>query len=394
MTLTRTSVGLLTAIAAASTVAIAAPATAVPLNPLLPAQPEAPVQSPAQPVVGPGSPIRVPVDGAVPDDNGRYLESGMCSVGVPGTLTDPETGASKDVILTAGHCIIQTDDGAAAGLPKMDDTAYVPTAQGDVPLGTVDVASFDLSGESEHGFLDGSFNADDFAILDLAPGITPTSLSDSRDEFGRSHGEPVRITGIRDYPALERGEISVDNFGEPICTDGARTGRQCGYQIFRAKNGVWTAVIRLGKGDSGGSAFNPETGEFIGVNSMAIGPLNRIQPADSALEEAYGIPDGQVNDYFTPAQGTEQHSGTRTMGDDTRYMYAKTIVEPALLEAGTAARESAYEYLPEPVADAAVDVADQSYAATREALGLNPGQSGSVIGDVMDAAGISAIPGA
>ncbi|WP_448851262.1 trypsin-like serine protease [Corynebacterium sp. 335C] len=388
MTFTRTSLGLLAAVTA--TTVFAAPAVA---SPSAPAAAPAPAPAQSGPVVGPGSPIRVPVEGAEKDENNRYLESGMCSLGVPGTLTDPETGESKEVILTAGHCIVQTDDGAEFGMPKMEDTAYVPTADGDVPLGVVDVASFDLSGESEHGYADANYNANDYAILELAPGVTPTSLSDSRDEFGRSHGEPVQITGIRDYKALERGEVSVDNFGEPICTDGARTGRQCGYQIFRAKNGVWTVVIRLGKGDSGGSAFNPETGEFIGVNSMAVGPFNRIQPADAALEEAYGIPDGQVNDYFTPTENTAEHSDTRTMGDDTRYQLGKAVVEPALEQAGANARDKAYEYLPEQVADAAVDVADKSYAATQDALGLNGGDGSSVVGDAMDALGISAIPG-
>ena len=123
------------------------------------------------------------------------------------------------------------------------------------------------------------------------------------------------MTGVVDYSELQPGEVSVDNFGQPICSDGSRTGRNCGVQIFRVRNGVW-AISHLDKGDSGGNAYDPRTNQVIGVNSMAIGPVSRYQPADQALQDAYGIEDGKVNEHFQVEESTEPHSEFRTIGQD------------------------------------------------------------------------------
>lgn len=264
-------------------------------------------------VVGPGDPIRTPME-ASPWNGFRHVNSPMCSTGVPGTVTD-YYGQKHRVMLTAGHCV---NTEPAPGLPIVTGEVYVPTTEGDKHIGTVGAHRWEVPPQ-DAGFeaLPASFNGADYGVIVLDPEVETTGASYSRDEYGQSHGEPVVMTGIQDNPDLERGEVSFDNLGKPICKDGIRTGRACGYQVFRVRNGIWAVGIGVDHGDSGGNAYDPTTNEVIGMNSMLLGPVSRVQPADIALEEAYGIPDGEVNDHFEVSDSTAQRDATyRTLDED------------------------------------------------------------------------------
>ena len=264
--------------------------------------------------MGPGSPIRMPEPGAVVED-GRHVRTGMCSTGVPGVVTDAD-GTQHRVLLTAGHCV--NKEGHEA-LPKSTGVIYAPTPGGDVRIGEVGPASFFIpdanDAEANQNILDSTFNGSDYAFIELDDDVETTSISYSVDESGAVNGEGAQMTGVVDYRELRPGEVSVDNFGQPICSDGSRTGRNCGVQVFRVRNGVW-AISHLDKGDSGGNAYDPRTNQVIGVNSMAIGPVSRYQPADQALQDAYGIEDGKVNEHFQVEESTAPHSEFRTIGQD------------------------------------------------------------------------------
>lgn len=264
-------------------------------------------------VVGPGDPIRTPME-ASPWNGFRHVNSPMCSTGVPGTVTD-YYGQEHRVMLTAGHCL---NSDPVSGLPIVTGEVYVPTTEGDKRIGTAGAHRWETP--PEDGGLEmipAAFNGADYGVIVLDPDVETTAASYSIDEYGQSHGESVVMTGIQDNPDLERGEVSFDNLGKPICKDGIRTGRACGYQIFRARNGIWTVGIGVDHGDSGGNAYDPTTNEVIGVNSMVLGPVSRVQPADIAIEEAYGIPDGEVNNHFQVSDSTAQRDSTyRTLDED------------------------------------------------------------------------------
>lgn len=264
-------------------------------------------------VVGPGDPIRTPMEGS-PWDGHRNINSPMCSAGVPGTVTD-RNGEKHRVMLTAGHCV---NDAPDVGLPIVTGEVYVPTTEGDKRIGTTGAHRWEVPQE-DAGLesLPAAFNGADYGVINLDPDVETTGASYSIDENGQSYGEPVAMTGIQDNEDLPRGEVSFDNFGKPICKDGMRTGRACGYQVFRARNGIWTVGIGVDHGDSGGNAYDPTTNEVIGVNSMTFGPVSRVMPADIAIQEAYGIPDGQVNDHFEVSDSTAQRDSTyRTLNED------------------------------------------------------------------------------
>lgn len=260
--------------------------------------------------VGPGSPIRMPEPGAAVDD-GRHVKTGMCSTGVPGTVTDAD-GVQHRVIITAGHCV--NPDGNPQ-LPQSTGEIFAPTHDGNVRIGEVGPAGFPLMDENDPAagdlgaVLDSTFTGSDYAFIVVDEGVGTTSVSQSVDENG------VAMTGVVDYRELKPGEVSVDNFGRPFCSDGSRTGRNCGVQVFRVRNGVW-AVSYLGKGDSGGNAYDPITNQAIGVNSMAIGPVARYQPVDQAIQDAYGVEDGKVNEHFAVEESTAPQSDFRTIGQD------------------------------------------------------------------------------
>nr|WP_162933184.1 hypothetical protein [Corynebacterium lactis] len=205
------------------------------------------------------------------------------------------------------------------GLPIVTGDVYVPTSDGDVHIGKAGAHRFELPNDSsDPAALLQAFNGADYGFIILDDDVKTTSASYSKDENGQAHGDPVVMTGIQDNPTLQPGQVAVDNLGKPICIDGSRTGRSCGYQVFRARNGVWSVGLNMDHGDSGGNAYDPRTNEVIGVNSMVVGPISRVQPADVAIEDAYGVPDGQVAQNFQVAGATDQRDTEyRTIAQDS-----------------------------------------------------------------------------
>lgn len=294
------ALGTAAMIGAGSAIAFAAPATAEPVR------------------VGPGGSIRIPETGS-PVQDGRHVKAPMCSSSVPGTVTDAN-GEKHRVMLTAGHCVTEELPGTNGN----DGVIYAPTREGDVRIGTVGPNAFSVPSDDEALanpviIANGMFNGPDWAFIELDDDVETTGASQAYDENGQNAGEPVQMTGVVDYEDLGPAEISVDNFGRRACTDGTRTGRQCGYQVFRGQNGVWIVLIQLDNGDSGGNAYDPDTGEVIGTNSMSVGPFNRVQPADVALQEAYGIEDGKVNEHFEIEQSSEPQTEYRTISEDMEH---------------------------------------------------------------------------
>ncbi|UDL82027.1 S1 family peptidase [Corynebacterium uberis] len=271
--------------------------------------------------VAPGAPMRMPGEqpANVPVQVPPELLRGSCSQGVPGTVTLPD-GSTKRVMVTAAHCVIGITK------PNPGPEVYVPTRDGDKLIGVADqgVPAYEPTFQERpaHEEIRDALDAPDWGTVALRDDVTTSRAADSKDQFGVSHGQPVILTGIRDYPDLAIWEVSVDNAGEPICKDGSTTGRSCGIQLFRTSNGIWSVGLGYDHGDSGGVNFDPQTGEALGVTSMGIGPLQRAQPIDVALEQAYGIPDGQVNERFQLPEGTEQADDMRTLTDDHQVIEA------------------------------------------------------------------------
>lgn len=265
--------------------------------------------------VAPGAPMHLfpEVAQEIPEDMPAGLFTQYCSQGVPGTVTLPD-GSQKDVMVTAGHCLWGIE-----GMGEMTPEVYAPLREGD------ELIAVREQGKQVHPALDENdpeelrlmYDGEDWATAEIVDGVTATRVADSIDADGNSQGEPVVLTGVRDYRDLGPWEVAFDNFGQPICKDGQTTGRTCGVQVLRSSNGLWYVGFVQG-GDSGGVNFDPITGEALGVTSMSFyGVVERAQPIDVALEEAYGIPDGQVNDYFALPESTEAHSEMRSMNEDS-----------------------------------------------------------------------------
>ncbi|KQB86132.1 hypothetical protein [Corynebacterium lowii] len=272
--------------------------------------------------VAPGSPMRSDdltesTASMLPENVPDEYKRGACSQGVPGTVTLAD-GTQKDVLISAGHCVYGID-----GYLTMGDAVYVPTPEGDKVVGYTDQGGPIVVNEQEAlasplGYFNQSFNTPDWGTVELEPGVTTTRMADSVDSNGNSYGEPVELTGVRDYRNLEFWEVSLDNLGQPICKDGNTSGRSCGTQIFRTQNGLWSVGLNYDNGDSGGVNFDPETGEALGVTSMGFGPIGRAQPIDVAIEDGYGIEDGQVNEHFSLPESTEAADPTRTQAEDAQ----------------------------------------------------------------------------
>ncbi|WP_150114315.1 hypothetical protein [Corynebacterium oculi] len=175
----------------------------------------------------------------------------------------------------------------------------------------------------------------DWGTAEINPEAEMTRVGDSVDQYGHSHGTPVVLTGVRDYRDLGEGEISFDNFGQPICKDGQTTGRTCGVQFLRTRNNIWSTTPGL-PGDSGGINFDPNNGEALGTTSKTIfGVLLATQPFDVALEEAYGIPDGQVNERFELPEFTETAEQNDSVLTYNEYQQRLTEWEAEALPAET-----------------------------------------------------------
>lgn len=222
-----------------------------------------------------------------------------CSQGPSGTVRT-RTGEIIPVMVTAGHCI---DD--FTGAEKASPEIFVDTPdKGFQRIGLRDKVGRPNDDAPIEWLVDDMLNSFDWGTVRLDKGVTASRAASSRDEFGKRQSTPVVMTGIKDYPTLVPGQIVLDNFGQPICKDGARTGRSCGTQVARTRNGIWSYGLDYLEGDSGGNNYDPRTREVIGVTSMGLGPLGRTQPADIAIETAYGIPSGQVNQHFQLAEST------------------------------------------------------------------------------------------
>lgn len=237
-----------------------------------------------------------------------------CTQGPTGTVRTLD-GDTQRVMLTASHCV-----NTISGLPPIKNEFSVPvngtyprigerTASNDLKPSAID-----LSDPME------SIRTADWGIMRIDDNVSATNISNSRDYNGGSAGEPVALSGIKDYRTLQPGEVSADNFGQPICKDGSTTGRSCATQIGRTRNGVWSWGLNYQQGDSGGVNFDPRDNSIIGVTSMTLGPLGKAQPADRILEDAYGIPDGQVNEHFTLPDSSAPRAEFGITADEEKQM--------------------------------------------------------------------------
>ncbi|KQB83248.1 hypothetical protein [Corynebacterium oculi] len=314
----------------------------------------APVAGAAE--VAPGARMQMfpPLEGAITEDIPMEIFAQHCSQGVPGTVTLPD-GSQKNVMVTAGHCLWGIE-GSAMG--EMAPEVYAPLPGGNQLIAVRD------QGQPVHPALDDRdpeelrlmYDGDDWATAEIAPDVGMTRVADSIDQYGVSHGDSVTLTGVRDYRDLEPWEISFDNAGQPICKEGQTTGRTCGVQVLRSSNGLWYLGTSL-PGDSGGVNYDPMTGEVLGVTSMSVyGLIGRAQPVDVAVEKAYDIPDGQVNERFALPESTEEHTPMRSFAEDQA-----TVQDWA--------RDVIAEELPTP--ETAVEVAqNNAEAAVDEVSGL------------------------
>ncbi|WPF65302.1 MULTISPECIES: hypothetical protein [unclassified Corynebacterium] len=302
--------------------------------------------------VAPGAPMRTKVENfdEVPVEIPLEIASpASCSQGVSGTVTLPD-GSQKNVMVSAAHCLY----GETGDEVDLAPEVYIPLEEGRKVIGTRDHGEeFDYDGTQREFFDPDNWDPikndpQDWATAELVEGVEMTRVADSVDQYGRRHGDPVVLTGVRDYRTLVEGEVSFDNFGQLICKDGQTTGRTCGVQYLRTRNGLWYVGLAL-PGDSGGVNFDPVTGEALGVSSTAgLGLFVRAQPIDAALEEAYDIPDGQVNEHFALPESTQPHTPMRTLDEEVTYQeqwweenFPGEIEEPApqtLEEAGDVAQ--------------------------------------------------------
>ena len=254
--------------------------------------PSAAAAAPA--LAAPGAPIAMLNDGS-----DSFEHTARCSQGPVGTVRTLE-GETKRVMVTAAHCLESKSrtvrpvvfapvrEHGKVGYPRVGDVDKQRTP---FELGNGELMDF-------YRIID----EPDWATVRLAPGAEASGVSSSVDQKGRGPSAPVAITGVKDYRNLRGDElISFDNAGQPICKDGMRTGRSCGVQMFRTQNFVWHFGVGYESGDSGGINYDPRTGEAVGLSIVGLGPLGNSQQVDRALEDAYGIPDGQVNEAFTPA---------------------------------------------------------------------------------------------
>ncbi|OFT56922.1 hypothetical protein HMPREF3151_09525 [Corynebacterium sp. HMSC05H05] len=245
-------------------------------------------------LAAPGAPIAMLDEGS-----DSFADTARCSQGPVGTVRTPD-GETKQVMVTAAHCLESKSktvrpvvftplrEGGKVGYPRVGDVDRQRTP---FELGNGELMDF-------YRIID----EPDWATVRLAPGVEASGAASSVDQKGRGPSAPVAITGVKDYRNLRGDElISFDNAGQPICKDGMRTGRSCGVQMFRTQNFVWHFGVGYESGDSGGINYDPRTGEAVGLSIIGFGPLGNSQQVDRALEDAYGIPDGQVNEAFTPA---------------------------------------------------------------------------------------------
>lgn len=266
---------------------------------VMPAAPA--LAAPAPALVAPGAPMRIfpqDVPKTVTNMWGQTITAppaafaATCSQGPAGTVRYAD-GTTRRVMLTAAHCV-NTQPGGRPVSPVVT----VPQGRDYVRVGVRErsnqppAAALNLSDPML------AIKTADWGTVLIDDSVRTTNLSQSRNLAGGNQGAPVQLTTIKDYRTLRPGEIAVDNFGQPICKDGSTSGRSCGTQLGRTRNGVYSWGLNYQYGDSGGVNYDPRDGSVIGVTSIVLGPLGKAQPADRIVEEAYGVPDGQVNNAF------------------------------------------------------------------------------------------------
>lgn len=265
---------------------VAAAAMAVALTP-------APSAAAAPALAAPGAPIAT-----LYDDTTSFAHTGRCTQGPAGTVRTPD-GKTKQVMITAAHCFEVKGETVLpvvyAPVHRNGKVTYprvgeIDTQRTEFPLGNGELMDF-------YRIID----EPDWAMIRLDQGVEASTWSTSRSQWGDAASPAVAITGVKDYPSLGNQLIAFDNFGQPICKDGMRTGRSCGTQVARTQNFVWHVGLDFASGDSGGINYDPRTGEAVGLSVIGFGPIGNSQQVDRALEQAYDIPDGQVNQAFTPA---------------------------------------------------------------------------------------------
>lgn len=302
------------------TLAIAACAVAASalINPVI-----ATAEEPA--LAAPGAPFRVfPAEAPSTITVNKYgdqinvppeASKGACSQGPIGTVRTPD-GETHHVMLTAAHCFLVIGDGAGDPSAALSGEVSVPVGESYQRIGQLAALSpippEILNSENP---LD-PLRAVDWAVVNIDDGVPTSAVSDSRTKDGAKNGEPVVLTHIRDYPALAPGAFAFDNFGQPICKDGATNGRGCGTQVVRTHDTIYSMNLGYDSGDSGGVNFDPRDGAILGVTSVHFGPIYKAQTADSIVESAYGVPDGQVNDYFTIDASTAPHAEFTTLREE------------------------------------------------------------------------------
>lgn len=272
-------------------------------------------------LAGPGAPIRL--QEFEPDLTIDYFghpialppeaAHASCSQAFTGTAIGPN-GVPVRVMFTASHCLQAIEEDAVL-LPSV----YSPTRDGLTRIGaTFQTSNFGAfeDDDSLEVALQKLLNEPDWGTVLLDDGVVDTRAAQSRDRFGGPRSEPVELTGIRDWRNLGPREISFDNAFQPICKDGMTTGRTCGTQIMRTRHAVWIVGIGYDHGDSGGVNYDPVTHEVIGITSQSLGLLNRAQPADIAIEEAFGIKDGEVNKHFRLTDSTTEHGEFTNLADE------------------------------------------------------------------------------
>lgn len=223
----------------------------------------------------------------------------VCSQGPIGDVA-LDNGGTQRVMLTSGHCVSGMSDRGVL----MGRDVYAPVRGGYQRVGTagpVKTINVPSGYDGLSTAVRKASNSTDWGVVVLDPSAPVDGAAASRDRFGGQQSTPIPLTGVRDYPTLAPGEFRLDNFGRPICKDGAVGARKCGYQLLYTSDTVWSWGLDYAPGDSGGVNFDPSNGQIVGMTSMGVGPLGAAQRADRALEGGYGIPDGRVNESFTPA---------------------------------------------------------------------------------------------
>lgn len=235
----------------------------------------------------------------------EHASAASCSQGFNGTIN------GQLVMLTAGHCFDlsegvdnePTDVMRTHRVEVSIDASYRPIGTPTNLKPSTDYADVYLPSQ----FFWDTVNTPDWGVVTAAPDTPATRMSFSRDANGHAHGAPRELRYIQDTRNLPYNYFDTSNFGQPICKDGATTGRTCGHQLARSRNSIYSWGLRYEHGDSGGINYDPRDGAVLGVSSMGIGPLGKAQRADRIIEDAFNVPDGKVNEAFTLPDSTAPH---------------------------------------------------------------------------------------